>query len=133
MSRLSRKKRIMLLPFLSILATVGWIFVYFGGINFHTTRAGFLTANEKIVRLQKQLENAIVEERQGIMLGFLGVCALVPFILYGNFPSWAYVAAGIFSILGYATMAHGNKRKVIIKGQLFSMSNLTLQRAKLRF
>ena len=72
---------------------------------------GFLTANEKIVRLQKQLENAIVEERQGIMLGFLGVCALVPFILYGSFPSWAYISAGIFSIIGYATMAHGNKRK----------------------
>jgi len=117
----------MLLPFISILATVGWILYYFGGIKVHTNRVGFLTVNEKMVRLQKQLENAIVEERQGIILGFLGICALVPFILYGSFPSWAYISAGIFSIIGYATMAHGNKRKVIIKEQLCSMSNITLQ------
>jgi len=123
---MSRTKRTILLPFLFILATVGWILAYFGGINFHTNRARFLTANEKIVRLQKQLENAIVEERQGIILGFLGVCALVPFILYGSFPSWAYVSAAIFSIIGYATMAHGNKRKVIIKEQLYSMNSITL-------
>ena len=126
MARMPRTKRIILLPFISILVTVGWILAYFGGINFHTNRTG-LTTNEKIVRLQKQLENAIVEERQGIMLGFLGVCALVPFILYGSFPSWAYVSAGIFSILGYATMAHGNKRKVIIKERLYSMSGITLR------
>jgi hypothetical protein len=126
MTGMSRRKRIILLPFISILASVGWILTYFGGINFHTKRAGFLTANEKIVRLQKQLENAIVEERQGIMLGFLGVCALVPFILYGSFPSWAYISAGIFSIIGCATMAHGNKSKMIIKKQLCSMSKITL-------
>ena len=122
-----RIKRIMLLPFISILATVGWILYYFGGIKVHTNRVGFLTVNEKMVRLQKQLENAIVEERQGIILGFLGICALVPFILYASFPAWAYISAGIFSIIGYATMAHGNKRKVIIKEQLCSMSNITLQ------
>ena len=121
-----RIKRIMLLPFISILATVGWILYYFGGIKDHTNRVGFLTVNQKMVRLQKQLENAIVEERQGIMLGFLGVCALVPFILYGSFPAWAYISAGIFSIIGYATMAHGNKRKVIIKEQLCTMKNITL-------
>jgi hypothetical protein len=127
MTGMSRRKRIILLPFISILASVGWILTYFGGINFHTKRAGFLTANEKIVRLQKQLENAIVEERQGIILGFLGVCALVPFILYGSFPSWAYLSAGIFSILGYATMAHGNKQKTIIKEQICSMNSITLR------
>ena len=120
-----RLKRIILLPFVSILATVGWVLYYFGDIGVHANRVGFLTTNEKIVRLQKQLENAIVEERQGIMLGFLGVCALVPFILYGSFPSWAYISAGIFSILGYVTMAHGNKRKVIIKERLYSMSIIT--------
>jgi len=118
MAGMSRIIRIILLPFLSILAAVGWVLAYFGSIHVHTNRAGFLIANEKIVRLQKQLENAIVEERQGIILGFLGVCALVPFILYGSFPSWAYISAGIFSILGYATMVHGNKRKVVIKEQL---------------
>jgi hypothetical protein len=127
MTGMSRRKRIILLPFISILASVGWILTYFGGINFHTKRAGFLTANEKIVRLQKQLENAIVEERQGIILGFLGVCALVPFILYGSFPSWAYLSAGFFSILGYATMAHGNKQKTIIKEQICSMNSITLR------
>jgi hypothetical protein len=127
MASISRRKRIILLPFISILATVGWIFTYFGGVNFHTNHQGFLTANEKIVRLQKQLENAIVEERQGIILGFLGVCALMPFILYGSFPSWAYVSAGIFAILGYATMAHGNKRKVMIKEQLCSMNSITMR------
>ena len=127
MTGMSRRKRIILLPFISILASVGWILTYFGGINFHTKRAGFLTANEKIVRLQKQLENAIVEERQGIILGFLGVCALVPFILYGSFPSWAYLSAGIFSILGYATMAHGNKQKTILKEQICSMNSITLR------
>jgi len=121
-----RIKRIILLPFLSILATVGWILYYFGDVQVNTNRVGFLTSNEKIVRLKRQLENAIVEERQGIMLGFLGVCALVPFILYGSFPSWAYISAGIFSIIGYATMAHGNKRKVIIKQQLYSMSSITV-------
>jgi hypothetical protein len=126
MAVISRTKRIILLPFLFILTIVGWILASFGGINFHANRAGFLTANEKIVRLQKQLENAIVEERQGIMLGFLGVCALVPFILYGGFPSWTYVSAGIFSIIGYSTMAHGNKRKEIIKKQLYIMSNITI-------
>jgi hypothetical protein len=124
MAGMSRVVRIILLPFLSILATVGWILAYFGEINVHANRAR-LTANEKIVRLQKQLENAIFEERQGIMLGFLGVCALVPFILFGSFPSWAYISAGIFSVLGYATMAHGNKRKVFIKEQLCSMSIIT--------
>ena len=124
---MSRRKRIILLPFISILATIGWIFTYFGGLNFHSNQAGFLTANEKMFRLQKQLENAIVEERQGIILGFLGVCALVPFILYGSFPSWAYVSAGIFSVLGYVTMAHGNKQKGIIKEQLCSMSSITLR------
>jgi hypothetical protein len=127
MTGMSRRKRIILLPFISILASVGWILTYFGGINFHTKRAGFLIANEKIVRLQKQLENAIVEERQGIILGFLGVCALVPFILYGSFPSWAYLSAGFFSILGYATMAHGNKQKTIIKEQICSMNSITLR------
>ncbi len=127
MTGMSRRKRILLLPFISILASVGWVLTYFGGINFHTKRAGFLTVNEKMVRLQKQLENAIVEERQGIILGFLGVCALVPFILYGSFPLWAYVSAGIFSILGYITMAHGNKQKIIIKEQLCSISSMTLR------
>ena len=126
MAAMIRIKRIILLPFVSILATVGWVLYYFGDIKVHANRVGFLTANEKIVRLQKQLENAIVEERQGIMLGFLGVCALVPFILYGSFPSWAYISAGIFSIIGCATMAHGNKRKVTIKKQLCSMSRITL-------
>jgi hypothetical protein len=121
-----RIKRIILLPFVSILATVGWVLYYFGDIGVHANRVGFLTANEKIVRLQKQLENAIVEERQGIMLGFLGVCALVPFILYGSFPSWAYISAGIFSIIGCATMAHGNKSKMTIKKQLCNMSRITL-------
>jgi len=124
---MSRRKRILLLPFISILASVGWVLTYFGGINFHTKRVGFVTVNEKMVRLQKQLENAIVEERQGIILGFLGVCALVPFILYGSFPLWAYVSAGIFSILGYVTMAHGNKQKIIIKEQLCSMNSMTLR------
>ena len=126
MTRISRTKKITLLPFLCILATVGWIFAYFGSINFHTNPAGFLAANEKKIRLQKQLENAVVEELQGIVLGFLGVCALVPFILYGSFPYWAYFSAGIFSIIGYAAMAHGNKRKMMIKNQLCSMSNTTL-------
>jgi len=124
---MSRRKRILLLPFVSILASVGWVLSYFGGINFHTKRAGFLAVNEKMVRLQKQLENAVVEERQGIILGFLGVCALVPFILYGSFPSWAYVSAGIFSVLGYVTMAHGNKQKAIIKEQLCSMNSVVLR------
>ena len=124
MARMTRTKRIVLLPFISVLVTVGWILAYFWGSNFHTNRVG-LTTNEKIVRLQKQLESAIVEERQGIILGFLGVCALVPFILYGSFPSWTYISAGIFSILGYGTMAHGNKRKVIIKERLYSMSIIT--------
>ena len=124
MARMTRTKRIVLLPFISVLVTVGWILAYFWGSNFHTNRVG-LTTNEKIVRLQKQLESAIVEERQGIILGFLGVCALVPFILYGSFPSWTYISAGIFSILGYVTMAHGNKRKVIIKERLYSMSIIT--------
>ena len=124
MAAMSRIKRIILLPFLPILATLGWIFYYFGDIKVHTNQVRFLTAYGEIVRLQKQLENAIVEERQGIMLGFLGVCALVPFILYGSFPSWAYISAGIFSIIGYATMAHGNKRKVNIKEQLCSMSSI---------
>jgi hypothetical protein len=127
MTGMSRRKRILLLPFISILASVGWVLTYFGGINFHTKRVGFVTVNEKMVRLQKQLENAIVEERQGIILGFLGVCALVPFILYGSFPLWAYVSAGIFSILGYVTMAHGNKQKIIIKEQLCSMNSMTLR------
>ena len=126
MAAMIRIKRIILLPFVSILAIVGWILYYFGDIKVHSNRMGFLTANEKIVRLQKQLENAIVEERQGIMLGFLGVCALVPFILYGSFPSWAYISAGIFSIIGCATMAHGNKSKMTIKKQLCSMSRITL-------
>jgi hypothetical protein len=126
MAAMIRIKRIILLPFVSILAIVGWVLYYFGDIGVHVNRVGFLTANEKIVRLQKQLENAIVEERQGIMLGFLGVCALVPFILYGSFPSWAYISAGIFSILGCATMAHGNKSKITIKKQLCSMSRITL-------
>jgi hypothetical protein len=127
MTGMSRRKRILLLPFISILASVGWVLTYFGGINFHTKRVGFVTVNEKMVRLQKQLENAIVEERQGIILGFLGVCALVPFILYGSFPLWAYVSAGIFSILGYVTMAHGNKQKTIIKEQLCSMNSIALR------
>ena len=126
MAAMIRIKRIILLPFVSILATVGWVLYYFGDIGVHTNRVGFLTVNEKIVRLQKQLENAIVEERQGIMLGFLGVFALVPFILYGSFPSWAYISAGIFSIIGCATMAHGNKSKITIKKQLCSMSRITL-------
>jgi hypothetical protein len=126
MTAVYRTKRIVLLPFLCILVTVGWVFAYFGSINFHTNPAGFLTTNEKVVRLQKQLENAIVEELQGLVLGFLGVCALVPFILYGSFPYWAYFAAGIFSIIGYITMAHGNKSKMIIKKQLCSISTNTL-------
>ena len=127
MTGMSRRKRILLLPFISILASVGWVLTYFGGINFHTKRVGFVTVNEKMVRLQKQLENAIVEERQGIILGFLGVCALVPFILYGSFPLWAYVSAGIFSVLGYVTMAHGNKQKTIIKEQLCSMNSMAFR------
>jgi hypothetical protein len=127
MTGMSRRKRILLLPFISILASVGWVLTYFGGINFHTKRVGFVTVNEKMVRLQKQLENAIVEERQGIILGFLGVCALVPFILYGSFPLWTYVSAGIFSILGYVTMAHGNRQKTIIKEQLCSMNSIALR------
>jgi hypothetical protein len=126
MRSISRTKKIILLPFLCILATVGWVFAYFGSINFHTSPVGFLAANEKKVRLQKQLDNAVVEELQGLVLGFLGVCALVPFILYGSFPYWAYFAAGIFSIIGYIVMAHGNKNKMIIKNQLYSMSNTTL-------
>ena len=126
MAAMIRIKRIILLPFISILAIVGWILYYFGDIGVHANRVGLLTANEKIVRLQKQLENAIVEERQGIMLGFLGVCALIPFILYGSFPSWAYISAVIFSIIGCATMAHGNKSKSTIKKQLCSMSRITL-------
>jgi hypothetical protein len=126
MAAMIRIKRIILLPFLSILATVGWILYYLGDIHVNTNRVGFLTTSEKIVRLQKQLENAVVEEREGIMLGFLGVCALVPFILYGSFPSWAYISAGIFSTIGISTMAHGNKCKVIIKEQLYSMSSITL-------
>lgn len=126
MTGISRTKKIILLPFLCILATVGWVFAYFGSINFHTNPAGFLATNEKIVRLQKQLETAVVEELQGLVLGFLGVCALVPFILYGSFPSWAYFAAGILSIIGYITMAHGNKNKIIIKKQLYSISTNTL-------
>jgi len=127
MTGMSRRKRILLLPFVSILASVGWVLSYFGGINFHTKRAGFLAVNEKMVRLQKQLENAVVEERQGIILGFLGVCALVPFILYGSFPLWAYISAGFFSVLGYVTMAHGNKQKAIIKEQLCSMNSIALR------
>ena len=58
--------------------------------------------------------------------GFLGVCALVPFILYGGFPYWAYFSAGILSIVGYITMAHGNKTKRIIKKELYSISSITL-------
>ena len=123
---ISRTKRIILLPFLCILVAVGWIFAYFGSINFHTNQAGFLAPNKKIVRLQKQLENSVVEELQGIMLGFLGVCALVPFILYGGFPYWAYFSAGILSIVGFITMAHGNKCKMIIKKELYSISSITL-------
>jgi hypothetical protein len=126
MTSISRTKKIVLLPFLCILATVGWIFAYFGSINFHTNPAGFSATNQKIGRLQKQLENAVVEELQGLVLGFLGVCALVPFILYGSFPYWAYFSAGIFSIIGYITMAHGNKQKMIIKKQLYSITNTTL-------
>ena len=121
---MSRVVRIMLLPFLSILATLGWILAYFGDIKVHTNRAR-LTANEKLVRLQKQLDNAKFEELQGIVLGFLGVCALIPFILFGNFPSWAYISAGFFSVLGYVTMAHGNKCKSVIKEQLCSISIIT--------
>ncbi len=126
MAGISRTKKIILLPFICILAAVGWIFAYFGSLNFHTNPAGFLAANEKKLRLQKQLENAIVEEIQGVVLGFLGVCALVPFILYGSFPYWAYFSAGILSIMGYIAMAHGNKRKMFIKNQLSSLSNTTL-------
>ena len=126
MTGMSRTKRIILLPMFCIIGTFGWILAYFGSINLHTNQAGLLTANEKIVRLQKQLENSIIEELQGIMLGFLGVCALVPIILYGSFPSWAYFSAGIFSVIGYITMAHGNKRKMIIKKQLYSISSITL-------
>jgi hypothetical protein len=123
---MSRTKRIILLPFLCILGSFGWILAYFGSINLHRNQTGLLTANEKIVRLQKQLENSIIEELQGIVLGFLGVCALVPIILYGSFPSWFYFSAGIFSVIGYITMAHGNKRKVVIKKQLYSISSITL-------
>ena len=126
MTNISRTKKIILLPFLCILATVGWIFAYFGSINFHTNPAGFFAANQKIVRLQKQLETSVVVELQGIVLGFLGVCALVPFILYGGFPYWAYFSAGILSIIGFITMAYGNKHKMIIKNQLYSISNTTL-------
>jgi hypothetical protein len=126
MTSISRTKKIILLPFLCILTIVGWIFAYFGSINFHTNQVGFLATNQKIVRFQKQLENAVVEELQGIVLGFLGVCALVPFILFGSFPSWAYFAAGILSIIGYITMAHGYKNKMIIKNQLYIMSKTTL-------
>ena len=122
MTSISRSKKIVLLPFLCIVVAVGWVFAYFGSINFHTNPEGFLATNQKIARLQKQLENAVVEEIQGVMLGFLGVCALVPFILYGNFPYWAYFAAGILSVIGYITLAHGNKNKMIIKKQLYSMS-----------
>ena len=126
MSGISRTKRIVLLPFLCVLVIVGWVFAYFGSINFHTNPAGFLAITEKKVRLQKQLENAIVEELQGIMLGFLGVFALVPFILYGGFPYWAYFAAGILCFIGCVTMAHGNKSKMIIKRQLCGISINTL-------
>jgi hypothetical protein len=117
-------KRIILLPLLSILAIAGWILAYFGGFNFPSQRNRVLSANEKMVHLQKHLEDAVIEERQGIILGFLGVCAFVPLILFGGFPSWAYVSACIFIVLGYAAMFHGNHRKLNIKGQLYCMSNI---------
>ena len=89
-------------------------------------RVRFLAAQEEIGVLQKHLANAIIEEREGIMLGFLGIFALAPLILFGGFPSWAYVSAGFFSILGSVTMTHGSKRVKIINEQLCRIPRIAL-------
>jgi hypothetical protein len=119
----SRRNRIILLPLSIILFIAGWILIYLGSINYRPIQAGFSTEKEEMVRLKKYLANAIIEEREGIMLGFLGVFALIPLILFSGFPPWAYVSAGFFSVLGSATMVHGRKHKKIIMEQLHNVEN----------
>ena len=119
----SRRKTI-LLPFISVIFVLGWILTYFERFpgNFKSIRVGVLTQQAKMGILQRQLANAIIVEREGIMLGVLGIFALTPFILFGGFPYWTYVSAGFFSVLGCVAMAHGRTRKTIIKEQLCRMS-----------
>ena len=101
---------IVLSPFIFLLLLFGWILTYFGSIAYHPVGARML--------LQKDLAYAIIEECEGIMLGFLSIFALVPLILFGGFPYWAYVSAGLFCVLGPAAIFHGCKRKTILEAQL---------------
>ena len=101
---------IILSPFISLLFLLGWILTYFGRIAYHPVGARAL--------LQKDLAYAIIEEREGIMLCFLSIFALVPLILFGGFPYWAYVSAGLFCVLGPVVIFHGYKRKTVLEAQL---------------
>ena len=101
---------IVLSPFISILFLLGWILTHFGRIACHPVGPRAL--------LQRDLAYAIIEEREGIMLGFLSVFALVPLVLFGGFPYWAYVSAGLFCVLGLVAIFHGYKHKTVLEAQL---------------
>jgi hypothetical protein len=123
----SRIKAIILLPFISIIFIAGWILSYLGSSpkNYKSFRARILAEQVKINILQRQLTYAIIEEREGIMLVVLGIFALTPLILRGGFPSWAYISAGFFTILGSVAMTHGGTRKNIVRAQLFGITRKT--------
>ena len=120
----SRRRTIILLPFICLVFFAGWILSVLGSSaeDGKSIGAGLLTRQAKLSSLQRQFSYAIIEQREGIMLGFLGVFALTPFILFGGFPSWMYVSAGFFAVLGSVTMAHGTTRKNMIKAQLLGMT-----------
>ena len=123
----SRIKTIILLPFICVIFIAGWILHYrgFSSENYKSIRARILTEQAKISTVQRRLTYAIIEEREGFMLVVLGILALTPFILFGGFPSWAYVSAGFFTILGAVSMTHGRIRKNITKAQLCGMTRKT--------
>lgn len=113
-----------LLPVVAIVFIVGWILQYLGPSPESCKSVwGILTEQAKIGILEGQLAYAIIEEREGIMLGALGVFALTPFILFGGFPLWMYISAGFFTVLGGVAMAHGISRKNVIKLQLRRITN----------
>ena len=125
----SRRRTIILLPFICVIFIAGWILNYFALApkNPKPISMGILNEQTMLGALQKHLENAIIEQREGIMLGFLGVFALTPFILFGGFPSWMYISAAFFTVLGSTAMFHGSSRKTMIKKQLAAMTMQTLR------